>query len=289
MIRLQPDRVRAFRRKVLRFYRRSGRDLPFRHTTDPYRIVVAEVMLQQTQVDRMLFWYEAWLERWPDWHSLARAGRREVLKMWSGLGYNRRALYLLETARRVVNEYQGRLPSDYRALIRLPGIGPYVANAVLVFAFGQRRAAVDTNVRRVLIHELGLPPDIPAKAVQEIAQAVLPRTDPAEWHHALMDYGALALPRQAGRPRSREAGERYEGSLRQVRGEIIRRLTTAARIRLDTVARSLACPLGTVVRAATALEKEGLVRVSRHYVRLREDEADASASRRRPVNSTVRG
>ncbi|RME27887.1 MAG: A/G-specific adenine glycosylase, partial [Candidatus Zixiibacteriota bacterium] len=135
---LSPALVRRFRRKVLSFYRRHGRDLPFRHTRDPYHITVCEVMLHQTQVDRVLPRYRAWVRRWPNWRALASARKQDVLAAWSGLGYNRRALYLRDIAHIVVNDYGGQLPDDYHALCRLPGIGPYTANAILIFAFNRR-------------------------------------------------------------------------------------------------------------------------------------------------------
>jgi A/G-specific adenine glycosylase len=116
--------VTSFRRRILRFYERHGRTFPFRQTRDPYRITISEFMLQQTQIQRVIPRYVAWLQRWPDWRSLAGATRRELLHQWSGLGYNRRALYLGEVAGRVVNEHGGVLPDSLVLLLTLPGFGP---------------------------------------------------------------------------------------------------------------------------------------------------------------------
>ncbi len=130
---LTSKQITAFRRKILRFFRQHRRDLPFRKTTDPYRITVAEIMLQQTQVDRVVPKYRRWITKWPTWKKLAMATERELLTMWSGLGYNRRALYLGRLAEVVQTQYAGRLPEDPTELTKLPGIGPYTARAILIF------------------------------------------------------------------------------------------------------------------------------------------------------------
>jgi len=262
--------IRRFRRKVLDFYRKRSRDLPFRHTTDPYHITVCEVMLHQTQVDRVLPRYRAWVERWPDWHSLAAADRRQVLAAWSGLGYNRRALYLRDIARIVVHDYGGELPDDYNALCRLPGIGPYTANAILIFVFNRRAVAIDTNVRRVLIHELHLSPGISPRHLEEIARLVLPTGEVATWHHALMDYSAMVLPRRLPSAPARSKQSTFRGSLRQVRGEIVRQLTRKTRVKTTTVAQALHQGEPVVRRAARALEREGMVAVRGQFIYLAE-------------------
>ncbi|HQL24842.1 MAG TPA: Fe-S cluster assembly protein HesB, partial [candidate division Zixibacteria bacterium] len=196
---LSAAHIAAFRRDIRAFYRRHGRHLPFRETNDPYAITVAEIMLQQTTVERVTPYYEAWLRRFPDWQTVAAAPIRAVLAAWSGLGYNRRALYLQKLAQTVVGEYGGELPSDPAVLRRLPGIGPYTANAVAAFAFGRRVAAVDTNVRKVLLHRFGLAADARPAEIQRIAELVLPRTGIRAWHAALMDYARLGLPPRESR------------------------------------------------------------------------------------------
>ena len=133
---------------LLAWFGRQGRDLPWRKTRDPYAILVAEIMLQQTQVSRVIARWTAWLERWPTVESLAAAAPADVVRAWSGLGYNRRALSLQRAARAVV--VRGRFPRTYTELRELPGIGPYTASAVACFAFDAQRTALDTNVRRVL-------------------------------------------------------------------------------------------------------------------------------------------
>ncbi len=263
-------KVAAFRRKILRFYRCHGRDLPFRRTTDPYRIAVAEIMLQQTQVDRVILKYQSWIKKWPSWEELAAASDRELLAMWSGLGYNRRALFLGRLARAVVTGYGGTLPEDPAGLMTLPGIGPYTARAILIFAFNRPLVAIDTNIRRVLIHEFGLPASIPQTQIETLAQRLLPRKRSREWHNALMDYGRLALPSRISAIPPVSKQTRFAGSRRQIRGEIIRRLTAQSRVSFRIIARDLGRTLADVRAAAWTLEQEGTAVLTEHSVRLAE-------------------
>lgn len=249
----------SFRRKIRAFYREHGRSLPFRQTRDPYRIAVAEIMLQQTQVERVVPRYDSWIARWPAWSALAEASSRQLLAAWSGLGYNRRALFLREMARVVIARHGGILPDDPAALIRLPGIGPYTSRAIPIFAYNKPFVAVDINIRRVLIHELQLPPSTTPRQLESVALQLLPRKQAREWHYALMDYSALALPRQLGTVRPLARQKAFDGSIRQIRGEIIRRLTTRRQLRTGTIARVLSRSAAEVERAVAGLEKDGLV------------------------------
>jgi A/G-specific adenine glycosylase len=183
------------RRALLAWFERNRRDLPWRRTRDPYRILVSEVMLQQTQVDRVVPYYEAFLERFPDVHALAAAPTAEVITAWAGLGYNRRAVNLQRTARYVVDELGGRFPADVAQLRRLPGIGPYTAGAIACFAFEQDVPFADTNMRRVL-HRVFAGVDVPAPTASEreiaaIAAAAVPTGNGWTWNQALMEFGAI--------------------------------------------------------------------------------------------------
>ena len=175
---------RAIRRRVRAWYLASKRDLPWRRTRDPYAVLVSEVMLQQTQVARVIPAYRAFLKRFPTLRSLARASLGEVLRQWSGLGYNRRARDLHRIARGV----PGVLPRDIEGLDALPGVGAYTAGAVACFAHGERVAFADTNVRRVL-GRLVLGRIASEREAVAIDAELMPR-DAASWHHALMDIGA---------------------------------------------------------------------------------------------------
>jgi A/G-specific adenine glycosylase len=184
---------------VLEWYAERARDLPWRRTRDPYAILVAEVMLQQTQVDRVVPKYQSFLAQYPDFASLAGAATADVIRAWQGLGYNRRAVRLQRIARAVVEEYGGALPDTVAGLLRLEGIGRYTAAAVACFAFGRSEPMLDTNVRRVL-GRIALGPDGAATATPAalwaLAEEALPVRDAYRWNQALMDFGAgLCLER----------------------------------------------------------------------------------------------
>jgi len=228
--------IREFRDEVWRHWRESGRhDLPWRKTKNPYRILVSEVMLQQTQVPRVIGKYKEFLKAFPTVQKLAAAKLPDVLKIWSGLGYNRRGKYLHDSAKIIVREYGGRIPKAAAALRSLPGIRDYTASAVRVFAFNEPDILIETNIRTAYIYQFFnvgsydlpiLDVDIHIVAA-EAAEGSPPAGGPREWHWALMDYGAH-LKRSGVRNNSRSAHytkqSKFEGSLRQVRGEILRAL-----------------------------------------------------------------
>jgi A/G-specific adenine glycosylase len=268
MITLSSEKIRQVRRKILGHYHRHGRDLPFRRTTDPYRIAVAEIMLQQTQVERVVPKYVGWVKKWPDWRTLAKATNRELLTMWSGLGYNRRALYLGQMARTIVEKHGGVLPQDPEILFTLPGIGPYTSRAILIFAYNRPLVTIDTNIRRVLIHELGLPHSISATALEKVALQILPPRRARDWHNALMDYGAMVLTSRKSGVKSLSRQSKFEGSLRQIRGEIIRQLTTKKRVSLASVAKKLERSMEHVRRAARGLADDRLICVKGNIVEM---------------------
>jgi A/G-specific adenine glycosylase len=186
---------RAFRRRLLAWYDRNGRDLPWRRAADPYQILVSEIMLQQTQVDRVLPKYHEWLERFPSLEALARRPVEEAVETWYPLGYNIRPRRLHSIAREAVARYGGALPSDERTLLSFKGIGPYTAGAIRSFAFGQRAAILDTNVARVLVRVFLGGGDPKRHRVRrhlwELSRAVLPRARVFDFNQALMDFGAV--------------------------------------------------------------------------------------------------
>jgi len=192
--RIDPDVLRTFGSKLRAWYRRHARDLPWRRTRDPYRILVSELMLQQTQVSRVIDFYHRFLDRFPSVEALAKARESQVVAQWEGLGYYARARNLHKVSRAVVRE---GFPSEADQLRRLPGIGPYTAGAVATFAFERREPLVDTNVARLLTRVFApkLHPKRARdqKAIWAIAEATLPRTGKAVWTHnqALMELGAL--------------------------------------------------------------------------------------------------
>jgi A/G-specific adenine glycosylase len=189
--------ARDFSRRLRAWFRRNGRDLPWRRTRDPYHVLVSELMLQQTQVSRVVDYYQAFVTRFPTLHHVAEAPVADVTDAWAGLGYYARARNLHALARHVTSDGVGTLPNDPAALRALPGVGPYTAGAVASFAYERRASLVDTNVARVLrrVFAPTLAPKTGAgqKALWAIAESVLPRSGRAGWTHnqALMELGAL--------------------------------------------------------------------------------------------------
>jgi A/G-specific adenine glycosylase len=189
-----PDR-RRFRQRLLAWYRRHGRDLPWRKTDDPYHILVSEIMLQQTQVDRVLPKYAEWLDKYPSMHVLAAAPEHEVTEAWYPLGYNIRPRRLQSIARESVAKYGGQLPSDEATLRSFKGIGAYTAGAIRSFAFRERAAILDTNVARVLFRVFVAAGDPKSHAMKrhlwKISEIVMPQRQVFDFNQALMDFGAM--------------------------------------------------------------------------------------------------
>ena len=191
----RPDARRRFRRRLLTWYGANGRDLPWRRTDDPYHILVSEVMLQQTQVDRVVPKYHEWLEKYPSLEALASAAEADVTKTWRPLGYNIRPHRLHAIARESVTRYGGQLPSDEATLLSFKGIGAYTAGAIRSFAFRQRAAILDTNVARVLFRVFVGRGDAKAHAMRTrlwaISGALVPNKNVFDFNQALMDLGAM--------------------------------------------------------------------------------------------------
>lgn len=231
----------VFHREVMEYYTQHGRHhLPWRTTITPYRVLVSEIMLQQTQVDRVVPFFMNWMKLFPTFKKLAEAPQTEILRAWKGLGYNSRALRLKKTAEIITSEYRGKLPADYHKLLTLPGIGPYTAGALVAFSFNQPIPMIETNIRRVFLHHFypaslhGTPRDkmhhnTPHYAVHdrdllELIQQTLDEQHPREWYWALMDYGAYLgkeFPNANKRSRHYTIQKKFEGSDRQLRGMIL--------------------------------------------------------------------
>lgn len=220
---------KRFRTLVWRHFERNGRhNLPWRKTKDAYRILVSEVMLQQTQVERVIPYYRAFLAAFPNVEALAQAPLADVLRSWQGLGYNRRAKMLHEAAKTVVREHGGRMPKTIEELESLPGVGPYTARAVAAFAYNTDSIFIETNIRTAFTHHFF--PD--AESVHDtellpLIEAAYPTGRAREWYGALMDYGSH-LKRSGVRVNAKRKGyakqKAFKGSLREVRGAILREL-----------------------------------------------------------------
>ena len=218
-----------FQQQIFAYYSANQRSFPWRETHDPYAITVSEIMLQQTQADRVIPKYLAFLKALPNWKALANVETAELLRLWQGLGYNRRALALKKMAEVVQTEYAGQLPKTKQELVALPGIGPYTASAILAFAYNDPTPMIETNIRRVYIHAFFPTHETVHDAdLMPLIEGTLDRENPREWYYALMDYGAY-LAKEVPNPnrRSRQYVKQgaLKGSNREVRGAILRILT----------------------------------------------------------------
>lgn len=285
--------IRRVRRRVLGWYATRGRPLAFRATSDPWAILVSEVMAQQTQAARAAEAWSRFMAAYPSPAALGEAPLADVLRAWRGLGYNRRAVSLRGAATEIVNRHGGQVPSDLDALRHLPGVGPYTARAVAALAFGVPVGAVDTNVRRVLgraFFGAAGPLEVDPAVMQATADELTPRTRPGAWTHALMDLGATVCrirdPRcaacpvrpdcawasvhpQAEPPRARstvaharppQPRPAFEATSRWLRGRILDRLRDLA----DGAWLAFDEPIGdhgpdAVLRALTAMAADGLL------------------------------
>lgn len=225
---ISPSLIADFQNHVMEFYLAKGRhDMEWRHTDDPYRIVVSEVMLQQTQVPRVAVMYPAFIEKYPDVFALAKSEPADLLAAWQGMGYNRRALNLQKLAKIIADEYEGKIPEEPEILVRLPGIGPATSCSIAAFAFNRPVVFIETNIRRVFIHYFfGEDTIVDDSEILPLVSAMLP-DNPRVWYWALMDLGT-ALKASVKNPNQRSRHyvkqKAFEGSDRQVRGSVLRKM-----------------------------------------------------------------
>lgn len=257
--------IQNFRKAVWAYYHTHGRhELPWRKTKDPYCILVSEMMLQQTQVPRVIQKYKEFLKRFPTIQALADAPLSEVLGVWSGLGYNRRGKYLHDTAKLLVSE--GNFNHAVTRL-KLPGVGRYTKSAVRVFAFNEPEVLLETNVRTAIMHHFFRGKrNVEDASLEKVAAIVAKGQDPRRWHSALFDYGTF-LKQSGVRLNSRSAGytkqSTFEGSLRQVRGAIVRELHKA-----PSSLKTLPFERTKITAALTALVRDGLIKKEKEQWRI---------------------
>lgn len=234
-MKLSKKQITSFRQKIFLWWPPHRRDLPWRHTRDPYRIMVSEVMLQQTQVLRVIDKYNEFIEAFPTVKDLAQASPAQILRIWKGMGYNRRALYLRSSAQIICDQYNGQIPNNYELLTRLPGLGTYTARAIMVFAYGQEVPLVDTNIRQIITHFffsnqaqglalMGRKGRALEKDIEDIARQLIPPGKSWEWHQALMDYGAIAMTNIQIPITNKKKQKPFKDSNRYYRGRIVDRL-----------------------------------------------------------------
>jgi A/G-specific adenine glycosylase len=227
--------IPKFQKTILDWYASNKRSMPWRQTHDPYRILVSEIMLQQTQVSRVIPKYKEFLQAFPTPQALAKAPESKLLKIWSGLGYWRRARFLKTCAQTVVKHYGGKFPQTPEELQTLPGIGPYTAGAVSCFAFNNPQAFIDTNIRRVYLHFFFADKtDISDKDILPIAQQAVWLDSPRDWHYALFDYGATELKDKSINKRSKHYAKQsaFTGSFRSFRARTIKHLLKTPKTKL---------------------------------------------------------
>jgi len=256
-------RYADFRALVHDWFRANGRALPWRETSDPYAILVSEIMLQQTRVDRVVGKYVEFLARFPDSIRLAAAPLNEVLAAWSGLGYNRRAVALKRCAETVVERHGGSIPGSVEALQALPGIGPYTARAIGAFAFGLSTVFIETNIRAVFIHHFfGDRTGVRDAEIIPLVAATLDTDDPRTWYNALMDYGAM-LKKAHANPARRSAHHvrqsPFVGSNRELRSRILKMILAEPSLSEGKIIGRLGADPGKVRSNLARMEKEGFI------------------------------
>ena len=223
------EEIELFQQKIYSYYQSFGRSFAWRQTHDPYHIVVSEIMLQQTQTDRVVSKYELFLIEFTTFKELAHASLGHVLSVWQGLGYNRRAQALHRVAKRVVDEYSGTLPHNIEILESFPGIGYATACSIVAFAFNRPTVFIETNIRAVYIdHFFSDAHSVNDQELMPLVKQTIDNTNPRHWYYALMDYGVM-LKKSKKNPNVRSAHHtvqsKFEGSDRQIRGAIIRMLS----------------------------------------------------------------
>jgi A/G-specific adenine glycosylase len=260
---LEPDIFVRFRETILSYYEHEGRDLAWRHTTDPYHIFVSEIMLQQTQVARVTGKFPEFIDTFPTFAALAAAPFHEVLAKWQGLGYNRRALTIHKCAKEVMTAFGGKLPQDVEVLTTLPGIGHATACSIAAFAFNMPVSFIETNIRRVFIHFFfGDRLSVTDREILPLVEQSLDTTNPRRWYWALMDFGS-ALKNSIPNPNKKSAHyskqSKFVGSDREIRGMILRSLVRNPQQDEKELVRSISLSQVRVRKMIDRLEEEGFI------------------------------
>ncbi len=269
---LSQAQLRRFKAKVWRYFRDHGRTLPWRAAQDPYAILVSEIMLQQTQVDRVIPKYEHFLRQFPTPQALAQASLHTVLQAWQGLGYNRRARLLQQAARQIDAQHGGAIPTDVVLLNQLPGIGPYTARAIATFAFNQPHVLIETNIRAVYIHEFfPRARQVPDQALLSLIEATLSQRRSREWYWALMDYGSFLKkkffnPSRRSTHHARQAP--FKDSDRAIRGAIIKTLITTPLLTQSKIYKAVPFALTRVQQNLEKLTAEKMISLANKKYRI---------------------
>ncbi len=269
-MKLSKRKISLFQKKIWDFYKAQRRAFAWRHVSDPYQVLVSEVMLQQTQTHRVVEKFEEWMSAFPTFSLLAQATLHEVLLVWQGLGYNRRGKYLHESAKRVVTEFGAQLPSDPEVLVTFSGIGQATAASICAFAFNTPTVFIETNIRTVFLYTFFKKQErVHDREILSLVVQTIDRDNPRDWYYALMDYGVM-LKRQLKISNKKSVHytrqSRFEGSDRQIRGQIIRLLTQRVNLSFDDLIDILTCDSTRAQRIIITLSDEGFIWINNGFL-----------------------
>jgi A/G-specific adenine glycosylase len=268
---LTPHVVSQFQNIIWQHYREHRRTFPWRETNNSYHILVSEIMLQQTQTSRVSSKYSEFVSTFPDFFALARAPLRDILLVWQGLGYNRRALALQRTAQEVVAQFDGQLPDNPEVLRKFPGIGQYTAAAIGAIAFNKPTVFLETNIRTVFLHYFFKKSEkITDRNIYPLVKATLVKENPREWYYALFDHGAMLKRKRkaiAGITQHRQSP--FRGSDREMRGQILRLVLARESIAEQELASLLKENNGRVRRIMTQMQEEGFIDIVDGLIRIK--------------------
>lgn len=259
MKQLSRERIKRFQEKISLFSQENGRhQLPWRTQQSPYHVLVSEIMLQQTQVERVIPLFHAFLKKAPTLQKLSRLPQKELLLLWQGLGYNTRALRLQKAAQQIIAKHQGVIPKEKDALLELPGIGPYTASAIRVFAYNLPDLVLETNIRRVFLHEFfKKEKNVSDSEIIPLLEKTLPKNNARSWYEALMDYGSTLPKLLKSNPNTQSKHytkqSSFSGSDRELRGKIVRLSLAGKKVAWHILDESPE----RVRKILTALRKEG--------------------------------
>jgi A/G-specific adenine glycosylase len=257
---ISAKKIHEFQELVYLQAKQRSTNFPWRKNISPYRVLVSEIMLQQTQVSRASEKFKEFIALFPTPETLASAPQSQVLSVWQGMGYNRRAIMLKRSAEVICNDFEGKIPCDEQLLKSLPGIGPYTASAIIAFAFNKPTLVLETNIRRVFIHHFFQDKkEVNDKELFPFIQETLDSENPRAWYSALMDYGAL-LKTQIKNPNQRSAHytkqSKFIGSLRQIRGQIIKELLEKRKLKVSKFCKTSGFSKENVEKALIGLKNE---------------------------------
>ena len=257
-------KITRLRKIIYAYFSMHGRELPWRRGYDPYHIFISEIMLQQTQVDRVALKFDAFIKVLPNFKILAKAPLSQVLSLWQGLGYNRRALHLKRAAEIIVKDYKGVLPSSPDLLLALPGVGKATAASICAFAFNMPTLFLETNIRTVIIHHFFRNrTSVSDDELRPVTETILDKRNPRKWYSAIMDYGAM-LKKQHGNASRRSVHyakqPKFEGSNRQMRGNILKLLLESKTLSCASISRHFSGSSHRLQQVLGELEDEKMIR-----------------------------